>query len=87
MTGTPSSITEDNRYGFGLPTAEVERLRRILSRCGNREVSLEEAWGRASELLALAHTMMEILATVESDDAGATSSKVVPGDLLTDSRF
>lgn len=74
------------RYGFGLTTTEVERLRRILARCGNREVTLEEAWGRASELLALAHTMMEVLASSAPNTDEAASSKVVPGDVLTDSR-
>lgn len=74
------------RYGFGLTTTEVERLRRILSRCGHREVTLEEAWGRASELLALAHTMMEVLATAAPSDDDAASSKVDPGDPLTKSQ-
>ncbi|MBI5466611.1 MAG: hypothetical protein HY975_00135 [Candidatus Kerfeldbacteria bacterium] len=74
------------RYGFGLTTTDVERLRRILARCGNREVTLEDAWGRASELLALAHTMMEVLATASPSDDDTVSSKVVPGDVLTDSR-
>ena len=81
---SPSSTQE--RFAFGLTTVEVERLRRILSRCGGREVSPEEAWGRASELLALAHTMMEVLATETSSAEDTASSKVVPGDVLTDSR-
>ena len=63
MAHEPLIPSDQDRFAFGLTTVEVERLRRILSRCGGREVSLEEAWGRASELLALAHTMMEVLAT------------------------
>ncbi len=74
------------RYGFGLTTTEVERLRRILSRCGNREVSLEEAWGRAGELLSLTHELMEALASEARGIADSSSSKVVPGGLLTDGR-
>lgn len=85
MEQSPNTA-EPNRFGFGLPVAEVERLRVILSRLEGREVTLDEAWGRASELLALAHTMMEVLATTEAKAPSADGSKVVPGDLLTDSR-
>lgn len=80
------SPTDSGRFGFGLPVTEVERLRVILARLEGREVTLDEAWGRASELLALAHTMMEVLAATETDARSADGSKVVPGDLLTDSR-
>ncbi len=80
--GDPS----EHRYGFGLTTTEVERLRRILARCGKREVSLEEAWGRAAELLSLTHELMEALASEARDAAESSSSKVVPGALLTDAR-
>jgi len=86
MPNTTSPDIEPPRYGFGLPTSEVERLRAILARLTGRDVTLDEAWGRASELMALAHTMMEVLTTAEAAADPAKSSKVVPGDLLTDSR-
>ena len=78
------SPLEAPSFSFGLPPSEVERLRRILCRCEQREVSLEEAWGRAAELMALARTMLEVLATHPSDDAALASSKVDPGEVLTD---
>ena len=41
-------------------------------------------WGRAAELLSLTHGLMEALALEEQNTANRPSSKVVPGDLLTD---
>ena len=76
--------SDQERFGFGLTTLEVERLRRILSRCGSREVSLEEAWGRAAELLSLTHGLMEALAAEARKPVNLASSKVDPADLLTD---
>jgi hypothetical protein len=78
--------SDQDRFAFGLTTVEVERLRRILSRCGGREVSLEEAWGRGAELLSLTHALMEALAAEARNPADIAGSKVDPGDVLTDSR-
>ncbi len=75
-----------------LPLEEQEGQRgadfllRHADRLTGRDVTLDEAWGRASELMALAHTMMEVLTTAETAANPAESSKVVPGDLLTDFR-
>ena len=43
----------ENRYGFGLTEREVRRLQEILRREGQPEVTLDEAWARAIELLSL----------------------------------
>lgn len=43
----------DPRYAFGLTKAEVERLRDIMRRECRVEMTPEEAWSRAIELLAL----------------------------------
>jgi len=77
-------LSTQERFAFGLTTIEVERLRRILSRCSGREVSLEEAWGRAAELLSLTHGLMEALAAAARNPPELGGSKVDPGDLLTD---
>ena len=52
---TPDNITPDERgrYAFGLVPNEVERLRDILRREGDVELTLEQAWARAIELIAL----------------------------------
>ena len=84
MNHEPRPPHDEPRFAFGLAPSQVERLRRILSRCGNREVSLGEAWGRAAELMALAQTMLEVLAKNPLEAADLESSKVDPGDLLTD---
>jgi len=41
------------RYGFGLTEAEVRRFQDILRREGEAEVTLDQAWARAIELLSL----------------------------------
>jgi hypothetical protein len=43
----------DNRYGFGLTEPQVRRLQDILRLEGEPEVTLDQAWGRAIELLSL----------------------------------
>jgi len=52
---------EDPKYGFGLTEFQVYRLQKILTRMRGQEVSLSEAWGRACEMLAMAHAMMAVL--------------------------
>lgn len=43
----------ETRYGFGLTEAEVRRLQGILQRETESEVTLDQAWARAIELLSL----------------------------------
>jgi hypothetical protein len=43
----------ETRYGLGLTEAEVRRLQDILRREGESEVTLDQAWARAIELLSL----------------------------------
>jgi len=43
----------DNRYGFGLSEPQVRRLQEILQREGEPDVTLDQAWARAIELLSL----------------------------------
>ena len=43
----------ETRYGFGLTEAEVRRLQDILRREGESDVTLDQAWARAIELLSL----------------------------------
>jgi hypothetical protein len=83
MNHDPRPLHDEPRFAFGLPPSQVDRLRRVLSRCENREVSLEEAWGRAAELMGLARTMLEVLAKNPPEAVQSASSKVDPGDLLT----
>ena len=45
--------THPGRYGFGLTERDVQRLQDILRREGDPEVTLEQAWTRAIELLSL----------------------------------
>lgn len=78
------SVQDEQRFSFGLTTQQVERLQRILSRLEGRAVPMDEAWGRAAELMALAKTMLEVLATHPPEDDISPSSKVDPGGLLTD---
>jgi hypothetical protein len=52
---------EDPRFSFGLTEFQVQRLQKILTRLEGKEVKMSEAWGRACEMLALAHTMLEVL--------------------------
>jgi len=41
------------RYGFGLTEAAVRRLQDILRREGEPDVTLDQAWTRAIELICL----------------------------------
>jgi hypothetical protein len=43
----------ENRYGFGLTETQVRRLQDILWREGEPDVTLEQAWARAIELISL----------------------------------
>jgi hypothetical protein len=52
------SNTTAARYAFGLTEAEVLRLRDILRRECGVDLTLEAAWSRAIELLALFRMML-----------------------------
>ena len=48
----------DGRFAFGLASADVEEFRAILqTECGET-VSLDEAWSRAIEVLALCRMLL-----------------------------
>jgi hypothetical protein len=47
-----AQITDESRFSFGLTEAEVRRLQDILRR-GGQDVTIEQAWARAIELLSL----------------------------------
>lgn len=48
-----ASTDPRQHYGFGLTETEVRRLQDILRREGGSEITLEQAWARAIELLGL----------------------------------
>lgn len=49
----PVYATEERRYGFGLTEGAVRRLQDILRREGALDITLEQAWARAVELISL----------------------------------
>ncbi len=51
MLGTGPA--NESRFAFGLTTPEVERFRDIMRRECGVELTLEQAWARAIELLSL----------------------------------
>lgn len=51
--GLPVPSGQDAGFAFGLTVADVKRFRDILSRECGEVLSLEAAWTRAIELLAL----------------------------------
>jgi hypothetical protein len=50
---------KEHAYAFGLTEGEVLRLQDILRRECNVELTLDAAWARAIELVALARTLAE----------------------------
>lgn len=44
---------DERSFGFGLTYAEVNRLREILRRESGKDLTEEQAWARAIQLLAL----------------------------------
>ncbi len=59
----------ERRYGFGLTEAEVRRLQDILRREGAPDVTLEQAWAQAIELIGLFRMLLG--SSPEDRDAGA----------------
>jgi hypothetical protein len=57
----------DKRYGFGLTEPEVRRLQDILRREGEAEVTLDQAWTRAIELLSLFRMLLGPLPEDQSE--------------------
>jgi len=47
------ALDQDTRYGFGLTEPEVRCLQDILHREGEPDITLDQAWARAIELLSL----------------------------------
>ena len=57
---SPFFLSAEPRFGAGLTEAQVRRLQEILRREGE-EVSLEETWTRAIEILNFAKLLLEAL--------------------------
>ena len=55
------SSDSGRRYGLGLTEPAVRELQAILNRQHGLELSLEEAWQRAIELLEFADVLLESL--------------------------
>ncbi len=53
------TLETQGRYAFGLSPGEVERFRDIMKRDCGIDLSLEEAWPRAIELLALGKLLVD----------------------------
>jgi hypothetical protein len=49
----------ESTYAYGLTEREVLRLREIIRRTSGLELTVEAAWARAIELVALARTLAE----------------------------
>ena len=61
----------EQRYGFGLTEPEVRRLQDILRREG-LDLSMEQAWARAIELLALFRMLLGPLPEDRPQDPNST---------------
>ena len=53
--------TNESRFGAGLTEAEVRRLQDILRRESHVELTLEQTWERAIELLSFTKMLLESL--------------------------
>ncbi len=73
---------EDPRFSFGLTEFQVQRLQKILTRLEDKEVKMSEAWGRACELLAMLHAMMEVITLNDRPWAidGRNNERTIYGD-------
>jgi len=76
-----ASNREPARFAFGLSQADVEEFRELIHRDCGEELSAEEAWQRASEVLAL---FRMLLGPHPEDRTGATYPQ---GYALTDSQM
>jgi len=54
------AFPSDRPYGFGLTEVAVRRLQDILRREGESEVTLEDAWARAIELINLFRMLLAL---------------------------
>jgi hypothetical protein len=59
----------DRHYGCGLTEDAVRRLQDILRREGESEVTLEEAWARAIELIGLFRMLLDLSPEREEETA------------------
>ena len=58
MASDSLTSQSEERFAFGLTSADVEEFREILhSECGE-ELSLKDAWSRAIEVLALCRMLL-----------------------------
>jgi hypothetical protein len=58
MTFAGSAETEPT-YGYGLPAKEVERLRKIVKEECDLDLSMDEAWAEAIELVSFGRLLVE----------------------------
>lgn len=58
---TEGSFTPTERFGFGLTETEVRRLRDIMRRESHVDLTMEQAWERAIELLSFTKMLLESL--------------------------
>jgi len=64
-----SDVHRDHRrYGFGLTEAAIRRLQVILRRQGEPDVTLEQAWARAVELISLFRMLLGPLPEDRGED-------------------
>lgn len=75
---------EEQRFGAGLPEAEVVRFQSILREQCGVDLSLQEAWGRAIELLSLVEMVLYCQGVLGQSREGI--HRVRTSSLLTDSR-
>jgi hypothetical protein len=59
MNALPTHEPPECRYAFGLTEVEVRRFQEIVRRCCRVELTIEEAWARAIEVLALGRLLIE----------------------------
>lgn len=61
MPALPTSPTPDREFGLGLTQEDVEEFRTILREECGEELSLADAWARATQVLSLFHYFLTFL--------------------------
>jgi hypothetical protein len=66
---SPSSTTApDPEFALGLTPADVEEFRTILREECGEELSLPDAWARATQVLSLCHYVLKYVAAKQPQD-------------------
>jgi hypothetical protein len=76
---TPRDEAQKRHFAFGLTESEVRRLQGILQRECHVELTLEQAWARSIDLLALAMLLVDV-ASKSSGEGGVRTSLRWPLD-------